>query len=92
MNSIGLRRAPAIIAATLAAIPDKRFWVKPALAATICTGPDDNVLVACAEAAQGAYLVTGNLRHFPPSWKYNKVITARMMLDIIRTWTHAKPA
>src|ERR1035438_3697939 len=83
-------RDPAIIAATLGTIRDKGYWVKPIHAVIVCPDPDDNMFLECAEAAQSAYLVTGNLRHFPASWQGTAIVTARMMLDIIQTGTEWK--
>jgi len=39
--------------------------------------PDDNIFLECADAARADYLITGNLRHFPPYWKQTKIIPAR---------------
>ena len=68
------------------------YWVKPIHAVIVCPDPDDNMFLECAEAAQSAYLVTGNLRHFPASWQGTAIVTARMMLDIIQTGTATTPA
>jgi predicted nucleic acid-binding protein len=85
-------RDPDIIAATLGAIRGKGVWVKPTEAVTVCGDPDDNVFLECAEAAQALYLVTGNLRHFPASWKGTQVVTARTMLQAVRSGTPTNPA
>ena len=41
---------------------------------------DDNRFLECAEAAGAAYLVTGNLRHYPEQWGGTKVVNARQFL------------
>jgi predicted nucleic acid-binding protein len=37
----------------------------------------DNRFLECAEAAGARYLVTGNKRHFPTSWKNTEIVNAR---------------
>lgn len=49
----------------------------------VTVDPDDNKFIECADAARADYLVTGNLRHFPESWKRTKVITSRGFLDAV---------
>ena len=39
--------------------------------------PDDNHVLECAVSAGAQYLVTGNVRHFPPEYKAIRVVTAR---------------
>jgi predicted nucleic acid-binding protein len=60
--------------------------VEPAGGIGVCSDPDDDMFLECAEAAGADYLVTGNKRHFPDSWKKTKIVTARefvtMMADI----------
>lgn len=41
---------------------------------------DDNRFLECAAAAGAAYLITGNLRHYPPEWGVTKVVNARQFL------------
>ncbi len=45
--------------------------------------PDDNKFLECADAARADYLVTGNLRHFPPFWKTTKVIASREFIGLV---------
>lgn len=45
--------------------------------------PDDNHFLECAEAAGADYLVTGNKKHFPSSYKNARVVDAREFLDLI---------
>jgi putative PIN family toxin of toxin-antitoxin system len=46
--------------------------VFPTTSATAASHPDDNCFLECAEAAAADYLITGNKRHFPMSWKKNQ--------------------
>ncbi len=80
----------AVIRGALQAIREKAFWVKPSNRVIVSTDADDDIFLECAEEAQAAYLVTGNLRHFPPSWKNTAVITPRRMLDILETGPQSK--
>lgn len=70
-----------VIAATLQAIRDRGFWVRPAERVQACADPDDDIFLECAQAAQAHYLVTGNLKHFPTSWTGTKIVTARWLLE-----------
>jgi len=71
------------IAATLRAIRDRSEWVKPQQKLRICSDPDDDVFLECAQAASAHYLVTGNTRHFPTVWKTTQIVTARQFLDAL---------
>jgi len=48
----------------------------------VCSDPDDNIFIECAEAARADYLITGNLKHFPVFWKQTKVIGARDFVSL----------
>ena len=56
--------------------------VTPSRRVEICTNPDDNVFLECADAARADYLITGNQRHFPRFWKKTKVITTREFIGL----------
>lgn len=43
--------------------------------------PDDNCFLECAEASRADYLVTGNKRHFPRSWRQTLVVNARELIE-----------
>lgn len=70
-----------MIANLLSSVRDEGFWVKPVDKLKVCSDPDDNIFLECAQAAEADYLVTGNLRHFPISWQGTKIVTSRIMLD-----------
>jgi uncharacterized protein len=57
--------------------------VNPSRPMQVTADPEDNKFVECADAARADYLVTGNARHFPKSWKKTKVITSREFLGIV---------
>ncbi len=77
------RRDEKIITAALATIREKALWVRPTQLVRVCTDPDDDIFLECAQAGKAAYLVTGNLKDFPGSWLDTQVITARHFLNII---------
>ncbi len=47
--------------------------VKPARTLSISSDEDDNRFLECAEKAQADYLITGNKRHFPKSWRKTNI-------------------
>lgn len=72
-----------VIAGALQAIREKSLWVRPAERVRACSDPDDDIFLECAQAALADYLVTGNHRHFPTSWKETKIVTPRRLLNIV---------
>jgi putative PIN family toxin of toxin-antitoxin system len=77
------RRTPEVISSALRAIRESGVWVRPTETVRVCSDPDDDILLECAQAARADYLVTGNLKHFPASWKGTRIVTARQLLDLI---------
>lgn len=57
--------------------------VTPTLTLSVSPDPDDNRLLECAEAANADYLVTGNRRHFPATYRNTLVVNARQLIEII---------
>jgi putative PIN family toxin of toxin-antitoxin system len=55
--------------------------VSPAQKLSICSDPDDDRFLECALAADAAYLVTGNVRHFPRNYEPVAIVTPRQILD-----------
>jgi putative PIN family toxin of toxin-antitoxin system len=43
----------------------------------------DNRFLECADVARADYLVTGNKRHFPKTWRQTLVVNARELLEWI---------
>ena len=43
---------------------------------------DDNRFLECAEAAGADFLITGNLRHYPPNWGRTRIINARTFVSL----------
>ena len=44
---------------------------------SIASDEDDNRFLECAVAAGAQYLITGNLRHYPPQYGVTKIVNAR---------------
>ena len=53
-------------------MPDRRVGISP--------DEEDNRLLECAEAAEADFLVTGNRKHFPESFRATRVIAPRDFL------------
>jgi uncharacterized protein len=70
-----------VIAASLEAIRLKGLWIKSPAALRVCSDPDDDIFVECAAAAEAAYLVTGNVKDFPPVWEKTRVVTPRHFVN-----------
>lgn len=68
----------------LAFLRGESFLVVPEFELSASIHRDDNRFMECAETANADFLVTGNKRHFPPSWKSTKIVNAReLLLEII---------
>jgi uncharacterized protein len=56
--------------------------VVPSRRLDVCSDPDDNAFLECADKAGADYLITGNSKHFPKFWKKTKIITAREFISL----------
>ena len=63
-------------------IKNRSHVVVPSRRLEVCSDPDDNVFLECADKAGADYLITGNSRHFPEFWKKTKIITAREFVSL----------
>ncbi|HTC89376.1 MAG TPA: putative toxin-antitoxin system toxin component, PIN family [Bryobacteraceae bacterium] len=79
-----LQRDHETIESTLRAIREQAFWVKATETVRACSDPDDDIFLECAQASQAAYIVTGNLKHFPEAWEGTRIVTARRLLQVIQ--------
>ena len=55
--------------------------VSPTQKLSLCSDPDDDCFLECALAAEAAYLVTGNVRHFPKDYAAIAIVTPRQLLQ-----------
>ncbi|MDE3195670.1 MAG: putative toxin-antitoxin system toxin component, PIN family [Acidobacteriota bacterium] len=67
----------------LATLTGTAVHVSPSDPAHACPDDDDNRFLECADAADAAFLITGNLRHYPIQWKQTRILNARMFFDLI---------
>lgn|ERR1035437_3097672 len=63
--------------------------VRPARRLEISDHEDDNRIYECAAAANAAYIVTENTRHFKKPYKTIQIVNARQLLELL-TGTHRK--
>lgn len=78
-----LRLDPARVEWLLQFIRHEGVMVAPVARLNACTDEPDNRFLECAEVADADYLVTGNKRHFPPSWKSARIVNAREFLQAV---------
>jgi hypothetical protein len=55
-------------------------WVQPEHRLQASPDEADNRFLECAETVDAEFLITGNKRHFPKTWKGTKVVNAREFL------------
>jgi putative PIN family toxin of toxin-antitoxin system len=77
------RISPAKLAESLLLIRTTGKRVFPKLQLHAAIDPDDNIFLECAEEARAQYLVTGNKRHFPETWRNTRIVNARELLTEI---------
>jgi len=77
------RLEKSVIIAALETIREKSLWVRPTENVQACIDADDDIFLECAQAARAGYLVTGNLSHFPGTWRETRIVTARHFLEIM---------
>ena len=56
--------------------------IAPSRRLNVCSDPDDDVFLECADAARADYLITGNRKHFPAFWRQTKIITTREFISL----------
>jgi uncharacterized protein len=76
-------RSDSEIATVLRTIRDEGVWVKPTERVRVCSDPDDDIFLECAQVAAAHYLVTGNAKDFPAAWVGTQIVTARQFLDAV---------
>jgi uncharacterized protein len=77
------KRSEQEVVDALGAIRQQARWIKPSYKVRVCSDPDDDVFLECAQAAKAHFLVTGNLKHFPSSGAETRIVTARQFLEAL---------
>ena len=65
----------------IARIRSASLLVHPETRVTAALDPDDNIFLECAQAADADYLITGNIKHFPATWRKTQIVTPRQFLE-----------
>ena len=59
-------------------------WIEPKIRLNVCSDISDNHFLECAVAGKADYLVTKNIRHFPPKEYSNvKIVRIRKFLKVL---------
>jgi len=59
-------------------------WIEPQIQLNVCSDKSDNHFLECAVAGKADYLVTKNIRHFPPKEYANvKIVRIREFLKVL---------
>ena len=59
-------------------------WIKPDLRINVCRDQSDNRFLECAVVGNADYLVTKNIRHFPPKGYGNvKIVRIKKFLEVL---------
>lgn len=74
------RLEPARLKDVLVQLRRSCHFVEPTQHITASPDEADNRFLECAEEASADFLVTGNRRHFPKSWKGTQVVSAQQLL------------
>ena len=75
--------APARVNQILFIIRTTSILVKPTVTLAISRDESDNRFYECATTGKADYLVTGNIKHFPLSYKSTKVVTPREFIELV---------
>jgi putative PIN family toxin of toxin-antitoxin system len=76
---------PEEVATALRQLEKAGSLFRPARILKISGHGPDNRFYECADAAQAAFLVTGNLEHFKKDYRATRIVNARKLLDLLVT-------
>ena len=79
------RRVATSIGPVLRFVRESGLWVRPAEVLRVCSDPDDDMFLECAQEARASWLVTGNVRDFPVVWQDTRIVTPRQFLESLIT-------
>jgi putative PIN family toxin of toxin-antitoxin system len=67
-------------------------WIAPGSRLEVCSDPSDNRFLECAVAGGADYLVTKNIRHFPPrEYAGVKIVRIRAFLQVLEQTARRNP-
>lgn len=72
-----------MVAQSILEIRQSALLVSPRRKLRITRDPDDNMVLECGWEASADYVVTGNLRHFPPQFGKLLVISPREFVTVL---------
>ena len=59
-------------------------WIEPTIHLVACSDKSDNYFLECAVEGKADYLVTKNIRHFPPKeYEGVKIVRVRTFLEVL---------
>lgn len=85
LSSPKFKFRPEEVATALQQLEKAGSLFRPARILKISEHEPDNRFYECADAAQAAFLVTGNLKHFKKDYRATKIVNARKLLDLLAT-------
>jgi putative PIN family toxin of toxin-antitoxin system len=85
LSSPKFKFQPEEVATALRQLEKASNLFRPTRTLKISTHESDNRFYECADAAQAAFLITGNLKHFKKDYHATKVVNARKLLDLLAT-------
>jgi uncharacterized protein len=80
-----LKLAPERIDFFLRLILKESSLVTNTVRLSISPDEPDNRFLECAEAAKADFIVTGDKRHFPKVWKTTRIVSARELLEMLKS-------
>ena len=83
-----LKLDPARVRDSLSVILKTSTLVRPRGTLSISDDASDNRFYECAEAAKAHFLITGNTRHFPLSYKFTRIVTPREFVELVVPGLH----
>ena len=85
LSSPKFKFQPEEVATALRRLEKAGSLFHPARIPRISEHEPDNRFYECADAAQAAFLVTGNLKHFKKDYQATRIVNARRLLDLLAT-------
>ena len=85
LSSPKFKFQPEEVATALRQLEKAGSLFRPERILKISDDEPDNRFYECADAAQAAFLVTGNLRHFKKDYQATRIVNARKLLDLLAT-------